>query len=69
MYDEDGNPFLKTSHSLNPVPVYIYDPSNKNKLKLSEINVPGVSNLAATCITMLGYKPPKEYTQSLIEIC
>ena len=40
-----------------------------NKLKLSEINVPGVSNLAATCITMLGYKPPKEYTQSLIEIC
>ena len=69
MYDKDGNPFLKTSHSLNPVPVYIYDPSNKNKLKLSEINVPGVSNLAATCITMLGYKPPKEYTQSLIEIC
>ena len=69
MYDEDGNPFLKTSHSLNPVPVYIYDPSNQNKLKLSKVNNPGVSNLAATCITMLGYKAPEEYTKSLIEIC
>tara|TARA_B100000927_G_scaffold251382_1_gene216183 strand:- start:467 stop:2116 length:1650 start_codon:yes stop_codon:yes gene_type:complete len=68
MYDDDGKPQLKTSHSLNPVPVYIYDPSESNQLKLAKIDNPGVSNLAATCIVMLGFMPPKEYTKSLIEV-
>jgi len=40
----------------------------RNQLKLAKIDNPGVSNLAATCIVMLGFMPPKEYTKSLIEV-
>jgi len=68
-YDQQsGKPKLKTSHSLNPVPVYIYEPTGRIKLRLAEITDPGISNLAATCLKLLGYEPPSDYTPSIVEI-
>ena len=65
---DTGNPKMKTSHSLNPVPVYIYDPSGDAKIRLSDLNDPGISNLAATCLTLLGFEPPEDYTPSIVEV-
>ena len=65
--DEEGKPKTKTSHSLNPVPFILYDPSFNNEYRLAEIDKPGLANIAATCINLLGYAPPSEYEKSLIE--
>jgi 2,3-bisphosphoglycerate-independent phosphoglycerate mutase len=65
---QTGNPKLKTSHSLNPVPVYIYDPTGNSKIHLAESGDFGISNLAATCLRLLGFEPPEDYTPSIVDI-
>jgi 2,3-bisphosphoglycerate-independent phosphoglycerate mutase len=65
---QTGKPKPKTSHSLNPVPVYIYEPTGTVKMRLSEHTDLGVSNLAATCLKLLGFEPPEGYTPSIVEI-
>lgn len=66
--DADGNPETKTSHSLNPVPVYIYDPAGTAGFRLSKEPELGISSLAATSIVALGYQPPEDYTPSIVEL-
>jgi 2,3-bisphosphoglycerate-independent phosphoglycerate mutase len=66
--DADGNPKSKTSHTLNPVPCYIYDPTGKHPLKLNSANGLGISSLAATAITCLGFEPPSDYDPSVVEV-
>jgi len=66
--DEQGHCKPKTAHSLNPVPAFIYDPAGTSKARLSKVKNPGIANLAATCITLLGYEPPEDYTPSLVEV-
>jgi 2,3-bisphosphoglycerate-independent phosphoglycerate mutase len=69
VFDENtGIPKPKTAHSLNPVPVYIYDPTGSVKMKLSNHNDLGISSIAATCLKLLGFEPPQDYTPSIIEI-
>ncbi|MFP3043955.1 2,3-bisphosphoglycerate-independent phosphoglycerate mutase [Treponema primitia] len=68
---EDGSPKAKTSHSLNPVPCIVYDPECKgeypNKPYDSILNEGlGISSIAATCIRLLGYVPPKDYDPAVI---
>jgi 2,3-bisphosphoglycerate-independent phosphoglycerate mutase len=58
----------KTAHSLNPVPVYIYDPSGAAGAKLSTESTLGISSLAATCLTLMGYEPPEGYTPSIVTV-
>jgi 2,3-bisphosphoglycerate-independent phosphoglycerate mutase len=53
---------------LNPVPVYIFEPTGTVKLRLSEHKDLGISSLAATCLKLLGFEPPQEYTPSVVEI-
>ncbi len=66
--DESGKCKPKTAHSLNPVPVYVYDPANAAKAVKAAVEKPGIANLAATCITLLGYEPPADYTPSLVTV-
>ncbi|QEG25084.1 2,3-bisphosphoglycerate-independent phosphoglycerate mutase [Mariniblastus fucicola] len=66
--DSDGNPKSKTSHTLNPVPCYIYDASGKAGFKLAELSDAGISSLAATSIMCLGFEPPADYDPSLVEL-
>jgi 2,3-bisphosphoglycerate-independent phosphoglycerate mutase len=69
IYDEKtGKPKPRTAHSLNPVFAYIYEPSGKISLRLSEIPDLGISSLAATCLRLLGFEPPEDYTPSIITI-
>ena len=66
--DANGKPKPKTSHSLNPVPCFIWDPSGASKVRLSEHKNLGISSLAATCLKLLGYEPPKEYGPSIVDV-
>ena len=63
--DENGKSEAKTSHSLNPVPCIIYDPEYKNDYNTKMVPDLGISSVAATCIELLGYIPPKDYTPSV----
>jgi len=65
---QDGKPQAKTAHSLNPVPAVVYDPSDGSKARLSAEQGLGISSLAATCIRLLGYEPPPDYTPSIVEV-
>ena len=64
----DGQCKPKTAHSLNPVPAIVYDPSGISKARKADVPEAGIANLAATCITLLGYVPPADYTPSLVEV-
>ena len=67
--DSNGNPKSKTSHTLNPVPCFIYDPAGTAKLRLAGGADPkGVSSLAATVMTCLGQVPPADYDPSVVEV-
>ena len=66
--DAAGKPKSKTSHTLNPVPCYIYDPSGSDALSLSPDSDLGISSLAATVITALGLVPPSDYDSSIIQV-
>ena len=69
IYDENtGKPKLRTAHSLNPVFAYVYEPTGRIDMKLSSHKNLGISSLAATCLTLLGYVPPEDYTPSIILI-
>ena len=68
MRDAEGQLLLKTAHSLNPVPVYVYDPAGTAQARVAVLDTPGISSLAATSITMLGFEPPEGYTPSLVDV-
>jgi len=65
---ENGRIKVKTAHSLNPVPVIVYDPAGTAKLKLTDKTGLGISSLAATCLKLLGFDPPANYDPSVIEV-
>jgi 2,3-bisphosphoglycerate-independent phosphoglycerate mutase len=66
--DSSGNPQPKTSHTLNPVPCYIYDPTGIAKARLGATQDLGVSSLAATAMNCLGFVPPEDYDPSIVEV-
>lgn len=66
--DDEGKCKPKTAHSLNPVPAIVFDPSGASKAKKADVEDAGIANLAATCITLLGYEPPADYTPSLVTV-
>lgn len=68
VYKENGQPKAKTSHSLNPVPFLIYDPQYNNEYSQTFNSDLGISSVAATCINLLGFKPPEEYDKSIVNI-
>lgn len=65
---EDGKCKPKTAHSLNPVPAIVFDPSGVSRVRKADVADAGIANLAATCITLLGYEPPADYTPSLVRV-
>jgi 2,3-bisphosphoglycerate-independent phosphoglycerate mutase len=66
--NDEGKFLPKTAHSLNPVPAIVYDPSNASHARLADVAGAGIANLAATCMTLLGFQPPEDYTPSLVEV-
>ncbi|TGK06872.1 2,3-bisphosphoglycerate-independent phosphoglycerate mutase [Leptospira semungkisensis] len=64
--DKQGKPVPKTSHTLNPVPFSVLDPEGKFKLR-SDLKDPGLANVAATILDIMGYETPEGYYPSLIQ--
>ena len=64
--EKDGVKTPKTSHTLNPVPFVIYDPDYNNEYEMAHVNNPGLSNIAATMLNLLGYEKVENYDESLI---
>ncbi len=66
--DDEGKCKPKTAHSLNPVPAIVFDPSGVSNARKADVADAGIANLAATCITLLGYEPPADYTPSIVDV-
>ena len=57
----------KTSHTLNGVPFVLFDPRGESDLSLDPtIQTPGLANVAATVLELLGLEPPEDYLPSLL---
>ncbi|MEN8193975.1 MAG: 2,3-bisphosphoglycerate-independent phosphoglycerate mutase [Bacteroidota bacterium] len=63
-----GKREAKTSHTLNPVPFVIYDPQFSNEYEMTEVETPGLTNIAGTILNLLGYQNVEVYDKSLINI-
>ena len=63
----DGRPKAKTSHTLNPVPCFIYDNFYRDSYTFEEGDF-GLANIAATAVTMMGYEPPEVWNKSMIKL-
>ncbi len=64
---EGGKRVPKTAHTLNPVPLVIYDPQYAGEYKLAELSRRGLSNVAGTILNLLGFENVEDYDPSLIE--
>ena len=64
----DGEPKSKTSHSLNPVPCIICDDNYNGEYSKTLKEGLGISSIATTCITLLGYVPPADYDPSVVTL-
>jgi 2,3-bisphosphoglycerate-independent phosphoglycerate mutase len=59
----------KTAHTLNPVPVIIYDPEFKGEYEIDpEIKNPGLGNVAATLLNLMGFDAPGGYLPSILKL-
>jgi 2,3-bisphosphoglycerate-independent phosphoglycerate mutase len=54
------------AHTLNPVPFVVKDFSGANAWSLSGVPNPGLSNVAATLLALLGFEKPAEFDPSLV---
>lgn len=69
VYDAStGLPKPKTSHSLNPVPVFVWDPTGIARARRSAHENLGIASLAATTLTLMGYRPPDDYAPSIVDV-
>ena len=64
---ENGAPQEKTSHSLNPVPFIVYDPSYNGEYSKELESGLGIASVASTVIRMLDYSVPKNYVPSIVK--
>jgi len=61
-----GVKVVKTSHTLNPVPFAICDFGYNGEYKMAKLPDPGLTNIAATILNLLGYEKIEDYNDSLI---
>jgi 2,3-bisphosphoglycerate-independent phosphoglycerate mutase len=66
--NKDGSFKAKTAHTLNPVPLILYDNVSGGKLALKQTPKAGLSNLAATTANLLGFEKHAKWDESLLEI-
>ena len=64
--DEGGQPKNKTSHTLNAVPCYVYVPGHDGLRLDPGVESPGLANMAATVLQLLGFERPEGYEPSIL---
>jgi 2,3-bisphosphoglycerate-independent phosphoglycerate mutase len=51
------------------VPAIVYDPSFAGEWELDKaVTKPGLANLTATLLTLLGFQPPADYLPSIVKL-
>jgi len=63
--EKDGVRSPKTSHTLSPVPFAVHC-NHPERYALADTAEPGLANIAATVISLLGFTPPADYEPTLI---
>jgi 2,3-bisphosphoglycerate-independent phosphoglycerate mutase len=66
--NKDGSFKAKTAHTLNPVPLILYDNVSAGRLSLNQTAAAGLSNIAATIANLLGYEKHESWHESLLKI-
>jgi 2,3-bisphosphoglycerate-independent phosphoglycerate mutase len=66
--NKDGSFKAKTAHTLNPVPLILYDNVSGGKLGLKQTEMAGLSNIAATVANLLGLEKHAAWDDSLLDI-
>ncbi|MGE0870390.1 MAG: 2,3-bisphosphoglycerate-independent phosphoglycerate mutase [Kofleriaceae bacterium] len=63
-----GQPVIKTSHTLNRVPLLIHDPHRNDRYEIDpeRAETAGIANVTATCLELLGFVPPDDLAHSLL---
>jgi 2,3-bisphosphoglycerate-independent phosphoglycerate mutase len=64
--DDNGNPVLKTSHTLSPVPWCLVGKTANEFRANPAVAEPGLGNIAATILLLLGFEAPADYLPALI---
>jgi 2,3-bisphosphoglycerate-independent phosphoglycerate mutase len=63
-----GRPRPKTSHSLNPVPCYLFSPAQPDRYQFrQDLPRAGLANVAGTALNLLGFEAPDDYEPSLLQ--
>ncbi|HEU4730681.1 MAG TPA: 2,3-bisphosphoglycerate-independent phosphoglycerate mutase [Kofleriaceae bacterium] len=63
-----GEPVVKTSHTLNPVPFLIHDAARADRYEIDPARAAtaGIANVTATCLELLGFAAPEDLEPSLL---
>ncbi len=64
----DGSFKAKTAHTLNPVPLILYDNASGGKLGLKVLETAGLANLAATIANLIGLEKHEKWAESLLDV-
>lgn len=66
--NKDGSFRAKTAHTLNPVPLILYDNATGGALGLKALAGAGLSNIAATTANLLGFEKHEKWDESLLAL-
>ena len=67
LWNADGTPKAKTSHTLNPVPCILYDNFYSDAYTCVD-GAYGLANVAATVVTLAGMTPPDYWEKSMVAL-
>jgi 2,3-bisphosphoglycerate-independent phosphoglycerate mutase len=63
---QTGQPVVKTSHTLNPVPFMVHDRAAVDQYEVSAPADAGIASVTASCLELMGLSPPPELAPSLL---
>jgi 2,3-bisphosphoglycerate-independent phosphoglycerate mutase len=66
--NEDGSFKAKTAHTLNPVPLILYDNVSGGRLGLKQTETAGLSNIAATVANLVGLDKHPKWDDSVLVV-
>lgn len=64
----DGSFKAKTAHTLNPVPLILFDAATGGRLGLQQTETCGLSNIAATVANLAGYEKHPVWDESVLTV-
>jgi 2,3-bisphosphoglycerate-independent phosphoglycerate mutase len=67
LLSDDGEPRLRTAHSLNPVMFAVHDYAGSPVRLRDDLPAAGLANVAATILQLLGLPVPSDYEPSLLD--